>query len=112
MVLGVKFGIRADTMFEVFKNSGANSWILNNLWGPKVLKGDFTAGMDLNLGIRDTGIALASGRILNVPLLIGSLVNQIYQMESSAGKGELDSVAAITSLEKLAGVQVRSGKSS
>jgi 3-hydroxyisobutyrate dehydrogenase-like beta-hydroxyacid dehydrogenase len=110
MVLGVKFGIKADTMFEVFKNSGANSWILNNLWGPKVLRGDFTAGMDLNLGIKDTGIALASGRILKVPLLLGSLVHQIYQMESAAGKGELDSVAAITSLEKLAGVQVRSDK--
>jgi len=110
MVLGTKFGIKADTMFEVFKNSGANSWILNNLWGPKVLKGDFTAGMDLNLGIKDTGIALVTGRALKVPLLLGSLVHQIYQMESAAGKGELDSVAAITSLEKLAGVQVRSDK--
>lgn len=110
MVLGTKFGIKADTMFEVFKTSGANSWILNNLWGPKVLKGDFSAGMDLNLGIKDTGIALASGRALKVPLLLGSLVHQIYQMESAAGKGELDSVAAITSLEKLAGVQVRSDK--
>jgi len=111
MVLGVKFGIKADTMFEVFRNSGANSWILNNLWGPKVLKGDFTAGMDLDLGIKDIGLALASGKALKVPLLLGSLVHQIYQMESAAGKGELDSVAAITSLEKLAGVQVRSGKS-
>jgi 3-hydroxyisobutyrate dehydrogenase-like beta-hydroxyacid dehydrogenase len=111
MVLGVKFGIKADTLFEAFKNSGANSWVLNNLWGPKVLRGDFSAAMDLDLAIKDTGLALASGRALKVPLILGSLVNQVYQRESAAGKGKLDGVSAITSLEELAGVQVRSEKS-
>ena len=110
MVLGVKFGIKADTMFEVFKNSSANSTILTTAWGPKVLKGDFTPAFDLDLAVKDTGLAVASGKGLKVPLLIGSLVNQIYQMESAAGKGALDPVATITSLEKLAGVQVRSAK--
>jgi 2-hydroxy-3-oxopropionate reductase len=110
MVLGVKFGIKADTLFEVFKNSSANSTILNTAWGPKVLKGDFTPAFDLDLAVKDTGLAVTSGRGLKVPLLLGTLVNQIYQMESAAGKGQLDPVAAITSLEKLAGVQVRSEK--
>ena len=106
--LGSRNQIREE---EVSKNSGANSWVLNNLWGPKVLKGDFTSGMDLNLSVKDTGLALTSGRALKVPLLLGSLVHQIYQMEAAAGKGELDGVSSITSLENLAGVQVRSGKS-
>lgn len=110
MVLGVKFGIKADTLFEVFKNSSANSWTLNNVWGPKVLKGDFTAVFDLDLAVKDTGLALASGKALKVPLVLGSLVNQMYQRESAAGKGKLDPVATITSLEELAGVQVRSEK--
>jgi 3-hydroxyisobutyrate dehydrogenase-like beta-hydroxyacid dehydrogenase len=110
MVLGVKFGIKADTLFEVFKNSSANSTILNTAWGPKVLKGDFAPAFDLDLAVKDTGLAVASGRSLKVPLLLGTLVNQMYQMESAAGKGKLDPVAAITSLEKLAGVQVRSDK--
>lgn len=110
MVLGVKFGIEADTMFEVFRNSSANSTILNTAWGPKVLKGDFTPAFDLDLALKDTGLAVASGRALKVPLLLGTLVNQIYQMESAAGKGKLDPAATITSLEELAGVKVRSEK--
>lgn len=110
MVLGVKFGIKADTMFEVFKNSSASSMVLNNIWGPKVLKGDFTPAFDLDLAVKDTGLAVASGRALKVPLILGALVNQRYQMESAAGKGKLDPVATITSLEELAGVQVRSEK--
>lgn len=110
MVLGVKFGIKADTLFEVFKNSSSNSWTLNYIWAPKVLKGDFTPVFDLDLAIKDTGLALASGKSLKVPLMLGALVNQMYQRESAAGKGKLDPVAAITSLEELAGVQVRSEK--
>lgn len=108
MVLGVKFGIKADTMFEVFKNSSANSAMLNDLWGPKVLKGDFTSVFDLDLALKDTGLALASGKALKVPLLLGALVHQRYQMESAAGKGKSDALSAITSLEELSGVRVRS----
>ena len=108
MVLGVKFGIKADTLFEVFQNSSAGSFILNNSWGPKVLKGDFSPAFDLDLAVKDTGLALASGKALKVPLFLGSQVNQIYQRDSAAGKGKLDPVATITSLEEVAGVQVRS----
>jgi hypothetical protein len=43
--------------------------------------------------------------------MLASVANQIYQTESAAGKGKLDPTSAITSLEKLAGVQVRSEKS-
>ena len=110
MVLGVKFGIKADTMFEVFKNSSAGSWTLNNIWAPKVLKGDFTAVFDLDLAVKDTGLALASGKALKVPLILGAMVNQRYQMESAAGRGKMDPVSSILSLEELAGVQVRSEK--
>jgi 2-hydroxy-3-oxopropionate reductase len=110
MVLGVKFGLKADTLFEVLKNSSGGGWILNNLWAPKVLKGDFTPAFDLDLAVKDTGLALASGRALKVPLMLASLANQIYQTESAAGKGKLDPASAITSLEQLAGVQVRSEK--
>lgn len=110
MVLGVKFGIKADTLFEVFKNSSANSAILTTAWGPKVLRGDFTPAFDLDLAVKDTGLALTSGKALKVPLFVGTLVNQIYQRESAAGKGKLDPVASVTSLEELAGVQVRSEK--
>jgi 3-hydroxyisobutyrate dehydrogenase-like beta-hydroxyacid dehydrogenase len=111
MVLGVKFGLKADTLFEVLKNSSGGGWMLNNLWAPKVLKGDFAAAFDLDLAVKDTGLALASGRALKVPLMLASLANQIYQTESAAGKGKLDPASTITSLEKLAGVQVRSEKS-
>jgi len=111
MVLGVKFGLKADTLVEVLKNSSGGSWMLNNLWAPKVLKGDFAPAFDLDLAVKDTGLALASGRALKVPLMLASLANQIYQTESAAGKGKLDPASAITSLEKLAGVQVRSEKS-
>lgn len=107
-VLGAKFGIKADTMFEVFKNGGANSWILNNMWGPKVLKGDFTPSFGLDLALKDIGLALAVSKDLKVPLLLGSCSFLRYQAESAAGRGSLDFNSAILSLEELAGVHVRS----
>lgn len=63
------------------------------------------------MALKDTGIVLAIGKTLKIPLILGALVNQQYQRESSAGKGNLDALSAITSLEELAGVQVRSEKS-
>lgn len=106
-VLGAKFGLKADKMFEVFKISSADNWILNNQW-PRVLKGDFGSTFDLDLGIKDLGLALATAKALKVPLFLGAMSFQWYLMESAAGKGKLDMLAAITSLEKLAGVEVRS----
>ena len=97
-------------MFEVFKNSSANSWALNNVWGPKVLKGDFTAVFDLDLAIKDTGLALASGRALKVPLILGVSGESDVSKGECGGEGEIRSCSAITSLEELAGVQVRSEK--
>ena len=107
MVLGAKFGLKADKMFEVFKISSADNWILNNQW-PRVLKGDFGSTFDLDLGIKDLGLALATAKALKVPLFLGAMSFQWYLMESAAGKGKLDMLSAITSLEKLAGVEVRS----
>ena len=91
----------------IFKNSSVNSWMFN-LWAPKVLKGDFTPAYDLDLALKDVGLACASGKALKVPLLLGALVQQRFQMESGAGRGNLDFLAAIESLEEVTGVKVRS----
>jgi 3-hydroxyisobutyrate dehydrogenase-like beta-hydroxyacid dehydrogenase len=81
--------------------------MFHNSWAPKVLKGDFTPVLDLDMALKDAGLACDSGKALKVPLLIGSIVQHRFQMESAAGRGKLDLNAAIMSLEELAGVKVR-----
>ena len=106
-VLAVKFGIKTETLYEVFKTSSVSSWMFHNSWAPKVLKGDFTPAFDLDMALKDAGLACTSGKALKVPLLIGSMVQHRLQMESAAGRGKLDLNAAIMFLEELAGVKVR-----
>jgi 3-hydroxyisobutyrate dehydrogenase-like beta-hydroxyacid dehydrogenase len=106
MALGAKFGIKRDILYEVLKDSSASCTVLTSAWGPKVLKGDFTPLFKLNLALKDVGLAVTCGKILKVPLFLGSLVREIYQMETYQGKGDLDPTSTITTLEKLAGFEI------
>lgn len=108
MVLGVKCGAKPEKLAEVQIASAGNSWMLENFWAPRVLKGNFSPGMRLDLAIKDIGIAVSIAKELKVPVPVGSLCHKIYKAESAAGKGNLSFLASVTTLEEAAGVKVRS----
>lgn len=112
MVLGVKLGAKADTLFDILLTGSGYSWSLEHHWGPWVLKGNFEPGFKIDLAVKDIGIAMASARKLKLPLLLGTAAEQMYQYASSAGKGDKDIVSLTLLLEEIAGIKVRSEKRS
>ncbi len=73
------------------------------------MKEDFREGLfSVEYMLKDLGLALGMGREFQVPLLLGSLSNQLYESARVAGKGKNYYPVIITLLEDLTGVKVRS----
>ena len=107
MVLGVKSGIEPERLAEIVGGSSANSFTFQQFY-PKVLKGDFKPGFILDLALKDVGLAMSLAKSVKLPVKMGGLGYQIIQEECAAGKGGMDFRAAVTTLEKLANVELRS----
>jgi 2-hydroxymethylglutarate dehydrogenase len=109
MVLGVKAGVEPDILLEALSKGSANSFALQNHIKNFAMKGDFREGFfSVDYILKDLGIALDMGKEFQVPLLLGSLANQLYQSVRAKGKGKNYYPVIITMLEDLTGVQVRS----
>jgi 4-hydroxybutyrate dehydrogenase / sulfolactaldehyde 3-reductase len=110
MVLGVKAGLTPETMVNVLTGTGAGCWQLENTFRNMVFRGDFEPGFKVNLAHKDLGLALNLAREQGVPLLLGGLCRELYQLARIQGKGDLDWGAYTTVLEQLAGVEARYGE--
>jgi 3-hydroxyisobutyrate dehydrogenase-like beta-hydroxyacid dehydrogenase len=109
MVLGVKAGIDPQVLQEIIKVSTGNNWSLQQ-YPSTVFKGDFEPGFKMSLGIKDIGLALDMARELNLPMAVGTAVQQNLLKAADAGYGEKSVSAVILPLEKVAGVKVRMRK--
>ena len=107
MVLGVKAGLDPAVMVQVMSGTGAGCWQLENTFQNKVFKGDFAPGFKVNLAHKDLGLALTLARENDVPLLLGGLARELYQLACAQGLGDQDWGAYTTVLERLAGVEAR-----
>jgi len=108
-VLGVKAGIDAKKLHDVVSVSSGRSYAIERSY-PKVLEGDFEPGFRAALMLKDIRLALDMARECNVPMSIGSAVEQRFAEANAAGYGEKASYSVILPLEKLTGVQVRAKK--
>ena len=108
MVLGIKAGIKPEILFDALSLGSANSFALQHHFKNFVLRGDFREGLfPVDYTMKDIGLALQTGMELHVPLLLGSLANQIYESARAAGKSKNYFPVVITLLEDLTGVKVR-----
>lgn len=111
LVLGVRAGVKPDVLFEALSKSSANSFALQNHFKSFVLTGNFEEGrFPVDYTIKDLGLALQTGMELHVPLLFGSLANQVYEWARAVGRSKNYFPVVITMLEEMTGVKVRSEK--
>jgi 4-hydroxybutyrate dehydrogenase/sulfolactaldehyde 3-reductase len=108
MVLGVKAGLDPDLIVDVLSGTAAGCWQLENVFRNKVMQGDFAPGFKASLAFKDLGLAQALARDNGVPLFVGSLARQLYELTRAQGKGDQDWGAYTAVLEELAGITVRS----
>ncbi len=111
MVLGVRAGVKPDILFEALSSGSGNSFVLQNHYKNNVMKGKFEEGVfPVDYILKDLDLALSTGNQLRVPLHFAALSAQQYILAAASGESRKYHPAVIRPLEKLAGVEVRSGK--
>lgn len=104
--LGVRCGADPKTLYDVIKTSSGYSKMMDLRLPGFLLDGTFQPGFRLDLMKKDVNLAVDSGQALNVPLLLTSVVGQLFAAASAAGKGDADFSAAAQYVADLAGVRL------
>ncbi len=104
--LGLRCGADPMTLYEVIKKSSGYSRMMDLRLPGFLLAGSFKPGFRLDLMKKDVNLAAISGQELNMPLLLTSIVGQIFSAASSAGQGDADFSAAAQYLAGLAGIEL------
>lgn len=104
--LGVRCGADPEVLYEVVKTSSGYSRMMDLRLPGFLLEGRFEPGFRLDLMKKDVNLALESGRVLNVPMLLTSAVGQLFCAASAAGQGDADFSAAAQYVAGIAGVRL------
>ena len=106
LVLATKAGVDPELVFNAVRGGLAGSAVLEAK-GPMVLDRNFTPGFRVRLHHKDLHNTLLTGKELNVPLPLTSLVQQILSALMAEDKGDSDHSAIVTVIEDLAKVEVK-----
>lgn len=111
LVMGVKGGVEPDVLFDVLGKGSANSFALQNHFKNFVMQGNFGENIfPTDYILKDLGLILETGKELQVPLMLSSLANQLYEFARASGLSKNYFPVVIRLLEKVTGVEVRSKK--
>jgi 3-hydroxyisobutyrate dehydrogenase/2-hydroxy-3-oxopropionate reductase len=106
MVLAVKAGMDPALMLEILENSAAKSGLIAQ--SAVRLSPGLHHQISTKWMHKDVGLVLESGKHLNVPLILTSVTQQLFQAAVSAGLGDEVFCSSINVLEEIAGVEVPS----
>ena len=99
LVLGSKAGVDPDRVVEVLSGGLAANKVLE-VKGEKFLTHEFTPGGKVEYHRKDLGIALAAGREYGVTLPVTALVDQMFGVLETKGRGGWDHSALLTLIEE------------
>ena len=108
LVLGVKAGLDAQTIYDVVRVSTGTSFAFETRV-PRILKRDFAPGGTVDISFKDQELETQFAKQLGVPVLLANVSQQVYQMARAAGLNKEDGSAIVKVLERLAGVTVKGG---
>ena len=99
-------GLDLQKTLAAVENGAAGSWMLSNR-GPQILQRDWRPGFMIDLQQKDVRLVLGEADQLGVPVLVSSLVYNLYRTLQSEGLGAEGNHALIKALEHLSGVEVQ-----
>jgi 3-hydroxyisobutyrate dehydrogenase len=102
-------GLDLRKTLEAVVPGAAGSWMLANR-GPQIVNRDWRPGFTIDLQQKDVRLVLAAADQLGVPVLVSSLVFNLYRTLQQEGLGAEGNHALVKALEKLAGVEVRAAE--
>jgi len=110
LILGVKCGLKVETMQEIISKSSGRSYVMDAKLEKFIMKDDFEGGFAMDLQHKDLGLALEAGKENNVPLPMTALATQIFESGRASGLGREDMSAIIKVWEKITNVRVVGGE--
>lgn len=108
--LGVKAGVKAETLREVISASSGHSAVLDRYLPHTIMKNQYKPGFMLELMCKDIGLALGAAKALGVLLIEGAVATQMLEMMKAQGKGKDDFTIIATFYEDVAGVNISTGQ--
>ena len=106
LVLGAKAGLDPQTMVDVIGHATGNS-VAFQYTAPRVVSRDFD-GIRMDITYKDLELQTTLAKSLNVPLILATICQQIYQMGRATGMGSEDAAAIVKIYEQMTGVAVAS----
>jgi 3-hydroxyisobutyrate dehydrogenase len=107
LALGVKAGVKFQTLYDVIKSSSGQNWAMQVYCANKGFKGDYEPGFMAELLYKDLGLAMNLAKEERVPLMVGGLAYQIQADINAAGLGKKDCSIRNRLMEDLVGVKLR-----
>jgi 3-hydroxyisobutyrate dehydrogenase len=105
VLLGVRAGLDAEALIGVVNASSGRSGSTEVKFPRYILNRSFDDGFGIALMNKDVKIALDTAAELEQPMLIGSMVGQIWQMAVAQGFGSESHTAIYAFLEELCGIE-------
>ncbi len=106
LTLGAKAGVDPAKIVQVLGGGLARCGILENR-GQRIVSRDFNPGFRCRLHYKDMRIIMAAGQAYGVPLMVSSIVHDLFKRMIVAGRGEYDHTGLITAVEEMAGIEVK-----
>ncbi len=106
MVFGRKNGIDLSILREVINNSSGRSYATDVKLRDFVLPRNFAPGFAVDLQIKDLDLALQLGKEAGIPVVLATLVRQMYQTLAMKGCGGMDTSIIFTFFEELMGARI------
>jgi 3-hydroxyisobutyrate dehydrogenase-like beta-hydroxyacid dehydrogenase len=105
MVLCTKAGVDPAQMIDILNNSAAKSGFIT-FKAPYILSRNFSTNFSTKWMHKDVGLALDSAEVLNLPLPVTSVTQQMFRAAIAMGYGEEDLCSTIKVMEEWAGIKV------
>ena len=100
LILGAKSGIDLPTLQRVILNSSGNSWVASHDI-PSIYNGSYDPSFTTKLCCKDLRLIYELATQLNIPLEIGSLVEQIFRRASNVYGEDSPELSVVKYLEDI-----------
>jgi len=111
MVVGARAGLDVQKLYDIMHNGSGNSFMFENLFPFIVFKGRWEPpSFTIELALKDLSLVVEEAEKMGVPVPMASQALARYREALNRGLGGKDVGAAITPLEKAAGLEIRTAQ--
>ena len=107
LIAAKRLGLAPEKVIDAINSSSGRSWSSQFKFPTFVLNNTFNSGYSIGLMNKDLEIATRLGRELHVPMLVGALVQQLYNYAVDHGGEDECHTAIIKFIEDWRGVEAR-----